>query len=49
MEKTMTYAFAGMFAAFILSAPIIPNWLLVIPAGVVISEIALASRQNKQS
>lgn len=44
----MTYAFAGMFAAFILTSPILPNWVLLIPLALVISEIALNSRKSQQ-
>lgn len=48
MEKTMTYAFAAAFAAFIAVSPVVPNWLLIAPAALAISEAALSYRRSRK-
>lgn len=48
MEKTMTYAFAAAFAAFIAVSTVIPNWLLIAPVALAISEAALSHRRNRK-
>lgn len=40
----MNYAFYAMFAAFILAAPIIPTWLLIIPAAGALSDLLHTKR-----
>ena len=47
MEKTMTYAFAVAFAAFIAVSTVIPNWLLIAPVALAISEAALSYRRSR--
>lgn len=37
----MTYAFAGMFAAFIVAAPAVSLWFLLAPIALTISELTL--------
>ena len=48
MEKTMTYAFAAAFAAFITVSTVIPNWLLIAPVALAISEAALSYRRSRK-
>lgn len=48
MEKTMTYAFAAVFAAFIAVSPVVPNWLLIAPVSLAISEAALSYRRSRK-
>lgn len=48
MEKTMTYAFASVFAAFIAVSPVVPNWLLIAPVSLAISEAALSHRRSRK-
>lgn len=48
MQKTMTYAFAGAFAAFIAVSTVVPNWLLVAPVALAISEAALSHRRSRK-
>lgn len=48
MEKTMTYAFAAAFAAFIAVSTVVPNWLLIAPVALAISEAALSHRRNRK-
>ncbi|MDK2582913.1 hypothetical protein [Corynebacterium yonathiae] len=48
MEKTMTYAFAAAFAAFIAVSTVIPNWLLIAPVALAISEAALSYRRSRK-
>lgn len=48
MEKTMTYAFAAAFAAFIAISTVVPNWLLIAPVALVISELALSHRKDRK-
>ncbi|MEJ5928803.1 hypothetical protein WG915_09290 [Corynebacterium sp. H128] len=43
----MTFAFAGMFAAFILASTFVPDWLLIVPGVLILSEIALKTRQER--
>ncbi|WP_165242161.1 hypothetical protein [Corynebacterium lizhenjunii] len=47
MNNTMTYAFAGMFAAFILTSTVIPTWVIIFPLSLAISEIGLANRNQR--
>ena len=47
MKKTMTYAFAAAFAAFIATSTVIPDWLLVVPAALAISELSLSYRRGR--
>lgn len=48
MEKTMTYASAAAFAAFIAISTVVPNWLLIAPVALVISELALPLRKDRK-
>ena len=48
MEKTMTYAFAAAFAAFIAVSTVIPNWLLIAPVALAISEAALSYHRSRK-
>ena len=48
MQKTMTYAFAAAFAAFIAVSTVIPNWLLIAPVALAISEAALSHRRRRK-
>ncbi|WP_237791595.1 hypothetical protein [Corynebacterium accolens] len=48
MEKTMTYAFAAAFAAFIAVSAVIPNWLLIVPVALAASELALSYRKDRK-
>lgn len=48
MEKTMTYAFAAAFAAFIAVSTVIPNWLLIAPVALATSEAALSYRRSRK-
>lgn len=48
MKETMTYAFAAAFAAFIAVSTVIPNWLLIAPVALAISEIALSYRRSRK-
>lgn len=48
MEKTMTYVFAAAFAAFIAVSTVIPNWLLIAPVALAISEAALSYRRSRK-
>lgn len=47
MEKTMTYAFAAVFAAFIAVSTVVPNWLLIVPVALAVSEAALSYRRSR--
>ena len=47
MKKTMTYAFAAAFAAFIAVSTVVPNWLLVVPVALAISELSLSYRRSR--
>lgn len=47
MKKTMTYTFTAAFAAFIATSIVIPNWLLVAPVALAISELALSYRRRR--
>lgn len=47
MKKTMTYAFAAAFAAFIAVSTVVPNWLLVVPTALAISEMTLSYRKSR--
>ena len=48
MQKIMTYAFAAAFAAFIAVSTVIPNWLLIAPVALAISEAALSHRRSRK-
>jgi len=48
MEKTMTYAFAAAFAAFIAVSTVIPNRLLIAPVALAISELTLSYRKERK-
>ena len=48
MQKTMTYAFATAFAAFIAVSTVIPNWLLIAPVALAISEAALSYHRSRK-
>lgn len=48
MQKTMTYAFAAAFAAFIAVSTVVPNWLLIAPVSLAISEAALSYRRSRK-
>ncbi|ERS54297.1 MULTISPECIES: hypothetical protein [unclassified Corynebacterium] len=43
----MTYAFAAAFAAFIAVSAVVPNWLLVVPTALAVSELALSYRKGR--
>lgn len=48
MEQTMTYAFAAAFAAFIAVSTVVPNWLLITPVALAVSELALSHRKDRK-
>lgn len=48
MEKTMTYAFAAAFAAFIAVSTVVPNWLLIAPVTLAVSELSLSYRRSRK-
>ncbi|WP_267911386.1 hypothetical protein [Corynebacterium macginleyi] len=44
----MTYAFAAAFAAFIAVSTVVPNWLLITPVALAVSELALSHRKDRK-
>lgn len=44
----MTYAFAAAFAAFIAVSTVVPNWLLIAPVALAVSELTLSHRKDRK-